>query len=667
MLIKLVFQNIKRSLREYVIYIVTLVMAAAFMLAFNSLIFSKSIWEICSMGVFVGIMIGFAAVIVFVILFWLVSYIVDFMMKKRSREFSAYQVIGIEEKQVANMFLLENLLLGVGSMLIGIFPGMLLQIILGRLFLSVFQGNDISVEFVPQSILLTGAMFFMILFFVLGKARRKLCKMSIMQLLQNEKCNEVSGTKSIALKKLLLSVSILYFILFDLCLILKKLTMANSLFLLAGFVLCCYLFYIGLSAFLLSFAERKHDGIYRGNTLFFLRQLLSKVQSIRVVMGTITVFFTFAFVSFAIAIMFHDYLGTQISQKLPFDTILYETDTKADFSEERQILKRECQITAEHTYHIYQNGSTIVRDYMTAHKKGSSEVQMTQEQADYFALDTYMKLSDYNMLMRLLGREEISLSKQSCLIQTKQRFVPGLQELMKDSPITIEGVRLSCDKFCTEGFALNGQNGADFVMVIPDEYAVSMRPYYSLYAASLEGELSEDNYNELQKKVKEKNTDEGSLIWGRGTDDFVTVTDMVQVKAVQGKQICFVLGALSYPLVYIGIIMLCVGITILSVQQLSDLSKYHKNYSILQKMGVSEQEAGKMIGKQVVIFYILPYLTAFLIGSGFTVWISTYFVYYTGIQSFVLSYFMEALAVVTAIYGMYFLSTWTYMKKAVLY
>lgn len=193
-----------------------------------------------------------------------------------------------------------------------------------------------------------------------------------------------------------------------------------------------------------------------------------------------------------------------------------------------------------------------------------------------------------------------------------------------------------------------------------------MQPYYSLYAASLQGELSENNYNELKEVVKKKNTEEGSLIWGRGTDDFVTVTDMVQVKAVQGKQIGFVLGALSYPLVYIGIIMLCVGITILSVQQLSDLSQYQRNYSILQKMGVSEQEAGRMIGKQIAIFYILPYLTAFLIGSGFTVWISTYFVYYTGIQSFVLSYFMGALAVVTAIYGMYFFSTCTYMKKAIL-
>lgn len=665
MLIKLAFQNAKYSLHEYAIYIVTLVMTAAFMLAFNSLIFSKSIQEICSMGVFVGVMIGFAAVIVFVILFWLVGYMVDFMIKKRSREFATYQVMGIEEKQIAKMFLFENLLLGCGSMLGGVLPGMLLQILLGKLFLSVFQSNEVSVEFVPQSILLTGAMYLIILFCVLGKARRKLSKMCIMQLLQKEKQNEALGSRHVVLKKLLLLISVVYFVLFDLCLILKKFTMANSIFLLAGFVLCCYLFYIGLSAFLLSYVERKRNGIYKGNTLFFLRQILSKVQSMRIVMGTITVFFTFAFVSFAVAIMFHDYLGSQISQKLPFDIILYEGDTMADFAQEKQILQKECQIVAEHSYHIYQNGSTTVRDYMMTHKKGSSEVQMTQGQADYFTFDTYMKLSDYNALMRLLGRREISLSRLSCLIQTKQRFVSGLQELMERAPIVMDDVPLT-SSFCTDGFALNGQNGADFVIVIPDKYAVTMQPFYSLYAASLQRELSEDSYNDLKELVQRKNTTQNAIVWGRGTDDFVTVTDMVQVKAVQGKQICFVLGALSYPLVYIGIIMLCVGITILSVQQLSGLSEYRRNYSVLQKMGMSEKEAAGLIGKQIAVFYLLPYLTAIMIGTGFTVWISAYFVYYTGIRSFVLGYFAEALFFVTGIYGIYFLFTWAYMKKTIL-
>lgn len=666
MLIKLTLQNAKRSLREYAIYIVTLAMVAAFMLAFNSLIFSKSIQKICSMGAFVGIMIGFAAVVVFVILFWLVGYMVDFMIKKRSREFAAYQVQGIEEKQIANMFLVENLMLGCGSMLVGMIPGMALQIILGQLFLSVFQNNEISFEFVPQNFLLTGTMFLIILLCVLGKAHRKLCKMSIMQLLHREQQNETTRNGRIAQKKLLLPLSILYFILFDLCLILKKLTMANSLFFFTGFVVCCYLLYSGLSAFLFSYVDQKRDGIYKGNMLFFLRQILSKVQSMRIVMGTITVFFTFAFVSLAIAIMFHDYLGTQVDQKLPFDAILYEGDTSADFAKEKEILQKQCKITAEHTYHIYQNGSTTVRDYMTTHKKGSSEVQMTQGQDDYFTYDTYMKLSDYNALMSLLGRKEITLSQQGCLIQTKQRFVSGLQELVESSPITIAGVPLINSEFCTDGFALNGQNGADFVIVIPDEYAAAMQPFYSLYAANLQGELGEGNYNDLKKLVQGKNTAQDAIIWGRGTDDFVTATDIVQVKAVQGKQICFVLGALSYPLVYIGIIMLCVGIVILSVQQLSDLSGYRRNYSILQKMGMSENEAAGMIGKQIVIFYLLPYLTAIVIGAGFTVWLSAYFVYYTGVRTFVLSYFAGALIVVTGIYGIYFFTTWIYMKKAIL-
>lgn len=202
--------------------------------------------------------------------------------------------------------------------------------------------------------------------------------------------------------------------------------------------------------------------------------------------------------------------------------------------------------------------------------------------------------------------------------------------------------------------------------MVPDKYVDGMQPFYSLYAASLKGELNEDCFNRLKELLQRKNTGRDAIVWGRGTDDFVTVTDMVQVKSVQGRQICFVLGALSYPLVYIGIIMLCVGITILSVQQLSDLPGYKRNYSILQKMGMSEEEAAGLIGKQIAVFYLLPYLTAILISAGFTVWISAYFVYYTGLRSPVPVYFAEALAVVTGVYGSYFLSTWTYMKREIL-
>lgn len=104
MIYKLVLQNVKRSIREYAIYLITLIMAAAFMQAFNSLIFEREIKKICSMGVFVGVMIGFAAVIVFCILTWLICYIVRFMMKKRSREFASYLMLGMEKRQIAAMF-----------------------------------------------------------------------------------------------------------------------------------------------------------------------------------------------------------------------------------------------------------------------------------------------------------------------------------------------------------------------------------------------------------------------------------------------------------------------------------------------------------------------------------------------------------------------------------
>ena len=48
MLNKLALRNVKRSMRDYLVYLITMIAVAAMMFAFNSLIFSKDIQEMCS-------------------------------------------------------------------------------------------------------------------------------------------------------------------------------------------------------------------------------------------------------------------------------------------------------------------------------------------------------------------------------------------------------------------------------------------------------------------------------------------------------------------------------------------------------------------------------------------------------------------------------------------
>ena len=48
MLTKLALRNARRSLRDYLIYLMTMVLITAMMFAFNSMIFSDAVLEICT-------------------------------------------------------------------------------------------------------------------------------------------------------------------------------------------------------------------------------------------------------------------------------------------------------------------------------------------------------------------------------------------------------------------------------------------------------------------------------------------------------------------------------------------------------------------------------------------------------------------------------------------
>ena len=55
------------------------------------------------------LMIALATVVVVCVFGWLVAYATKFMLLRRGRELGTYLLIGLENKQVARLFFLENL------------------------------------------------------------------------------------------------------------------------------------------------------------------------------------------------------------------------------------------------------------------------------------------------------------------------------------------------------------------------------------------------------------------------------------------------------------------------------------------------------------------------------------------------------------------------------
>ena len=130
MLGKLAFRNVKRSVKDYLVYLLTMTFVTALMFAFNTVLFSKDIQQSSESAGIMGAIIGLATFFVVLIVAWLIHYMVRFMLDKRSREFGIYLLIGMKKREISRLYIRENILLGALAFGIGLILGGLLQEVL---------------------------------------------------------------------------------------------------------------------------------------------------------------------------------------------------------------------------------------------------------------------------------------------------------------------------------------------------------------------------------------------------------------------------------------------------------------------------------------------------------------------------------------------------------
>ena len=292
----------------------------------------------------------------------------------------------------------------------------------------------------------------------------------------------------------------------------------------------------------------------------------------------------------------------------------------------------------------------------------------------YFQYDTYIRLSDYNSLRQMLGLKPVSLTGNQYLIQTKKRlkktWIP-----FTEKPLKIQNADYTCAGIYTEAFEQSGHNGADYLLVVPDDSTVFMTPYYSLMAAEIKGSLPDTLYDQvLAQRGIETNNDSyeeidnyiDNLDRGTGSDAIYISDKLVFLKDNDTKEMKFLLSTLIFPLFYVGLVFLCVALTVLAVQQLSDSGKYKYRYQLLGKLGMRAKELNQVIFRQLFIYYICPFAGAVLLSGGIVGFISHNFVKYSGIQAPSWSYFGLALLLFGGVYLIYFIATYIEFKRNIM-
>lgn len=688
---KLSYRNMKRSAKDYLVYMLTMTLVVALLYAFGSLIFRNGLEQYFSMKLqgLMGVMIGLATFFIMLIVSWLINYMVKFMLERRSAEFGIYLLLGMKKRTIAGLYIRENFLLGGVSFLIGTAAGILLQQVLMAVMFSMVQMEyRLSIAPDGRTMLMAAVCFGGCYLLALFRCKRKFKKMNIQALMNAKRRNEEIREKYEYGKQFLFPLSVFFIFLF--WKMFGRLSSTQQvMYFLIGLVVTIYLFYLGLSAFIICYVRKGGAAVYKGQNLFLLRQFASKMRTMQFTMGTLTSLFTLALLGASFALMFSDYENSVLDGKFPFDVQIYSKNIDDDFAEEKRVIEENAAVSSFYSYHIYTDEENTVNTWMLTHlqawgamfrsadgtpDEAAIERVLRDESGDgtYYTYDTYMGLTDYNHLRELLGYEKVGLGRSQYLMQIKPRLEREVRKIGEELRIKDASGRgfLSCAGILAEPFSQDGHNGADYVVVVPDEVLGRMRPYYAELVADLDGQAPFGLQEKLEELLPAGESEEDLYAEGHvagdiccGSDTIISIVELNLVRDNLLPEVKYMLATMIIPLFYIGLVFVCVAVTVLAVQQVSDAAKYQYRYEVLSRLGLSRAAMERLIFKQLAAWYLCPALLAVVISGRMILFASDSFIMMTGVPTSVGGFFGKSVALFFGIYLVYFVVTYVEFRR----
>ncbi|MFV0361954.1 MAG: FtsX-like permease family protein [Suipraeoptans sp.] len=595
MLSKLSIRNAKRQIGDYMIYCTTVIISVALLYAFNGLMFSDEIKNLSSYLEMLPVISVLVSIVVVLIIGWLISYTTRFMLLKRSREFGTYILLGMENKQVAKLFFLENLVVGGIAALIGIVLGNIVLQALRAITLSLFHVTyKFTLAFSFRSIVLTLFYFVIIYIFALRKSNKKLKKIKVYDLIYMDKQNENTTIEKAKNRRIMFSISLILAVIGMVLLLMR--TLLTGIIGATCLIIFLFLFFISFSSGIPHYFDKHPGKKYKGTNLMVFRNLSSKLSTMGVVMAIISILFAATLLAEGSGQVFHSLFQSRIKQITSFDLFLSSDTSKDTMNKSLDYIETNIPTNQIYDYQIYYNDS----DYFT---------KLTNDNKGYavtYNSDTLMAYSDYCALRKMLGYKDVELNPNSYIIHC----MPYVKNLMlkKEKTIEVGGHSLNPqDNIQTESFTQSSGwsgNGENFILVVPDDVIKNQQVADYMYAIDTQASVSEKTYKGLE-----------DLVYNNGNEDSEDVGLLSHDQIAREYSSSYAM--VVFPLYYLALILTMVAVTILTIQLLSETKRYKKQYQLLSYMGMDLQEIKRGVRKQFFIFYTMPLIPSLIISIPF--------------------------------------------------
>lgn len=568
-LFEFAWKNISRDKRNYIYYFVNCVCSVFVFFLFSVLSFHPAL-EVIDTDSAMGLTLAVGEVVSVSFSICFISYSMRCFLKNRSRQMGLITILGASKKQLNQLVFMENMLVGILSIVTGILFGM----VFSRFFLDIANRmigvSDFVFYFPVQAILLTvlvmGVVFFSIAYFTPKFIRKK----EVVKLLKAQSKDDKPQKLVPTLVAFLILAPILLWVFVGKSAFARF--MQESLFLPFLLVIVAVLgTYLLLSFGMrlwLTFQIKSHSNV----RLLCIGDQRAKLKT-NVQGMTISAFlYTVAF--FAVIILFS--MATNIKSEtekiLPY-AFAYNTWTE--------------EANASHDLSIIEDELQDLPGYKTV------EVHLWYPDLD--SRTPIMAQSDYNQIMDFLGREPVSVSDTGVYLVTG-----NADEVLKEVPNSTENffqsnhLSLSVEGQSDKVITLTGFTGG--ICVVSDAVFEPLRPKMT------EKIITAFSYDEWEKNSESPDAIFTALenTLQKGDANVVSAYRYYRSSQIQNNLTLYIGGMLSF------VFLLAVASFIYS-RLYSELDAECRKFKGIVKIGLSRKELSLVLSRLLFLILCVPF------------------------------------------------------------
>lgn len=613
--VKLASRNIRKSLSNFLPFALSSVVMFIMNLVIATILLSPSLKKMPgAANVAMLLVLGLIVLTIFATIFMIYSY--RFLLKRRTKEFGLYNILGLKKRQIVQISVLELLMMFIATVAAGTISGIILAKFLYLILINLLGENYFDLQWSPLAVVIVTAVFALIYFLLMVIGSFSIRRQSSLELLNDANRGEKEPkSRSILAWLGIVFLAIGYYLAATVTSPLDALLkfFVAVLFVILGTIL----FYMSFTIWLLKRQKRNKNYYYEPKHFITVSSMLYRMKQNAVGLANITILVTMTFVTLSTTVGLYSSINGFLNGYFVRNTIINVNTTQQRSEALIDEAAEKSGIPLKHKI-VYEMSNSLIgtmRDGQFENKQNLSNLTGV----NFMTAETYEKLTGKKV--HLQGNEAIAYPASGNFNEPKATFWDHtfeIKEKIKDiknfpsismtasnwlilivnTKEQIQPVLDDASKVSGSRYKLGFDTTISADMTAKD--AKKLQNVLSYYRAN--GDKPIQNTNDSETKVEQDDRGEAKTLAG--------MPPTIETYDVLHHQFLAFAGGFLFIGLVLGFTFILGTALIIYYKQISEGEQDKRSFEILQEVGLSGKEVKQTIRSQVLLVFFLPIVVA---------------------------------------------------------